>query len=88
MNENELYVVKEYKSGNPLITKIDSIKDKRFRDCYNNYLHNYKYRFIYDIKLKNFTNNEIFNLTISDKSMDLYELNKKLAVARQNGFYS
>ena len=27
MNENELYVVKEYKFDNPLITKIDSIID-------------------------------------------------------------
>ena len=29
---------------------------------------------------------ELFNLTISGKSMNFYELNKKLTVARQNGF--
>ena len=60
MNENELYVVKEYKFDNPLINEIDSIKDKCFRDCYNNYFHNFKYSCIFDIQLKNITNNEIF----------------------------
>ena len=46
MNENELYVVKKYDSDNPLITEIDSIIDKCFRDCCNNYFHNFKYRCI------------------------------------------
>ena len=32
------------------------------------------------------TNNEINNSTISGKSMGLFEINKKLTVARQNGF--
>ena len=41
---------------------------------------------MYDIKITNITDNEITNSTISDKSMNLYELNKKLTVARQNGF--
>ena len=81
MNENELYVVKEHKVDNPLITEIDSIIDKCFRGCYNKYFHNFKYRCLYDIKLKNITNNEIIKLTISDESMNLYELNKTLAVA-------
>ena len=35
MNENESYVVKEYKFDNPLITRIDSIINKCFTDCYN-----------------------------------------------------
>ena len=48
--------------------------------------HNFKYECIYDIKLTNTTNNEIINSTISGKSMNLYELNKKLTVAKQNGF--
>ena len=86
MNENKLYVVKECKFDNPLITEIDSIIDKCFKDCHNNYYHNFKYKCIYDFKLKNITNNEIINLTISDKSMHLYELNKKLTVARERGF--
>ena len=76
MNENELYIVKEYKFDNPLITEIDSILDKCFRDCYNNYFHNFKYRCIYDIKLENITKNEIINLPTSDESMHLYELKK------------
>ena len=86
MNENELFVVKEYKFDNPIITEIDSIIDKCFRDCDNSYSHNFKYECIYDVKLTNITNIEIFNLTVSGKSMNLYELNKKLTVARQNGF--
>ena len=81
MNENELYVVKKYKFDNPIITEIDSIIDKCFRDCHKSYFHNFKYECIYDIKLTNITNNEIINLTISGKSMNLYELNKKLTLA-------
>ena len=86
MNENELYVAKEYQFDNPIITELDSIIDKCFRDCHNSYFHNFKYECIYDIKLTNITNNEIFNLIISGKSMNLYELSKKLTVVRQNGF--
>ena len=41
---------------------------------------------IYDIKLTNITNNETNNLTISDESLGLYELNKKLTIARERGF--
>ena len=74
MNENELYVVKEYKFDNPIITEIDSIIDKCFRDCHNSYFHNFKHECIYDIKLTNFTN-EIINLTISGKSIGLFEIN-------------
>ena len=78
MNENEIYVVKEYKFDKPLITEIDSIIDKCFRDCHNSYFHNFKYEGIYDIKLKNITNNEIFNLTISGKSKGLFEIKKTI----------
>ena len=86
MNENELYVVKEYKFDNPLYHKIDYVIDKCLRDCHNSYFHNFKYECIYDIKLTSITINEIIRLTISGKSMILYDLNKKLTVARQNGF--
>ena len=65
MIENELFVVGEYKFDNSIITEIDSIKDKCFRNCRNNYFHNFEYECIYDIKLTNITNIEIFNLTIS-----------------------
>ena len=86
MNENELYVVKEHKFDNPLFTERDSIIDKCFKDCHNNSFHNIKYKCIYDIKLKKITNNEIINLTISDKSMHLFELIKKVTVPRERGF--
>ena len=86
MNENELCVVKEYKFDNPLFHKIDSIIDNCYRDCHNKYFHTFKYVCIYDITLTNITNNEIINITISDESLGLYELNKKLTIARQGGF--
>ena len=78
--------MKEYKFDNPIITEIDSIIDKCFRDCHNSYFHNFKYECIYDIKLTSITNNEIINLPIIGKSMGLFEINKKLTVARQSGF--
>ena len=86
MNENELCVVKEYKFDNPLFHKIDSIIDNCYRDCHNKYFHTFKYVCIYDITLTNITNNERINITISDESLGLYELNKKLTIARQRGF--
>ena len=82
MSENELYAVKEYKSDNPLITKIDSIIDSCYRDCHNKCVHTFIDECIYDIKLTNITNNEVLNLTLLAKSMNLYELNKKQTVAR------
>ena len=86
MNENELYVVKECKFDNPLFNKIDSIIDSCYRECHNKYFHTFEYEWIYDIKLTNITNNDVINLTIMGKSMNLYALNKTLTVARQNGF--
>ena len=86
MNENELYVVKEYKFDKPLITKIDSIIDNCYRDCHNKYFHTFKYVCIYDIELTNITNNEKINISLSDESLGLYELNIKLTIARQRGF--
>ena len=86
MNENELYVVKEYKFDNPLITKIDSIIDGCYKDYHNKYFHTFKYVCIYDIELTNITNNEKINISLSDESLGLYELNKKLTIARQRGF--
>ena len=86
MNQNELYVVKEYKIDNPLITKIYSIIDNCYRNCHNKYFHTFKYACIYDIKLTNIKNNEPVSISISDESLGLYELNKKLTIARQRGF--
>ena len=86
MDENELFVVKEYKFNNPITTEIDSIGGKCFRDCHNSYFHNFKYECIYCIKLTNITNNEIIILTISGKSMGLFEINENINVARQLDF--
>ena len=86
MKGNEIYVVKEYNFDNPPITKIDSIIDNCYRECHNKFFHTFKYVCIYDIKLTNITNNETINLTISDESLGLYELNIKLTIARQGGF--
>ena len=69
MNENVLYLAKEYKFDNPIITEIDSMLDKCFKGCHNKYSHEIKFECIYDIKLENITNIEIVNLTISGKSM-------------------
>ena len=76
MNENKLNVVKAYEFDNPLITEIDSIIDKCYRDCHNNLFHNFINECIYDIKFTNITNIEIYFLTISGKNMGLFELKK------------
>ena len=86
MNENQLAVVREYEFDKPLIHKIDSIIDNCYRDCQKKYFHTFEFECAYNIKFTNISNNEIINLTISDKSMGLFELNKKLTVARQRGF--
>ena len=86
MNENELYVVKEDKFHNPLVQKIDYRIDSCYKDCHNKYFHTFKFVCIYDIKLTNITNNAINNISISDESMNLFELFKKLTLARQRGF--
>ena len=78
MNENELYVVKEYEINNPFITKIHSTIDSCYRACHKIYFHNFKYECIYDIELTNITKNEIINLTITGKSTNLYDLIKKI----------
>ena len=84
MNEN--VIVKEYEFDNPLIHKIDTIIDNCYRDCRKKYFHTFEFECVYNIKFTNISNNEIINLTISDKSMTSYELNKKSTVARGNGF--
>ena len=86
MDENELYFAKEYKFDNPLITDKASRIDGCFRDCHNSFFQNIIYESICDTKLTNMTDNEIVILTISGKSLILYEKNTKLKVARHNGF--
>ena len=86
MNENELYFPKEYKFDNRLCSKMNSILDTCYRNCLDYYFHKSKSECIYDIKFKKIANNEMVKLTIIGKNMDLYDLNKNLKVARENGF--
>ena len=55
MNENEIYVVKEYKFDNTLIDKVDSKLDSCYIDCHNENFHTFNYDCIYDNKLTNIT---------------------------------
>ena len=56
--KNEIYLVKECKFDNPLITEIDSIIDSCFKDCHDKYFHKFNYKCIYDIELTSDTKNE------------------------------
>ena len=86
MNENQLFVSKEYKSDNPLFTDIDFLSDSSFKECHNNHVQNFKYECVNDFKLTNITINERLNSTIIYKNITLDGLYKKLKDARQNGF--
>ena len=86
MNENQLTIVNEYEFDNPPIQKIDSLIDNSIKDCHNKYFHTFDHICEYDLNFTNITSNETVNFTISDKSMGLFELNKKLTVARERGF--
>ena len=84
MNEN--VIVKEYDFKKPPIRKIDSLIESSIRDCHNKYFHKLDHICEYDLVSTNITNDETVNFTISDKSMGLFELNKKLTIARGNGY--
>ena len=84
MNENDM--VKDYEFDEPLIQKIDSIVDDCISDCHHKYFHTFDHICESDIQLTNNGNNETLSITISDKSMGLYELNKKLTLARERGY--
>ena len=70
----------------PPFPKIDSTNDSCFGDCQNEFYHTFEYKCEYAIKLTNKRHIELFNLTVSDKSVGLYELKKQLKIAGQNGF--
>ena len=84
MNEN--VIVKKYEFDEPHIQKIDSINDNCIRDCHHKYFHTFDHICEYDLNFRKITNNELIDFTISDKSMNLFELNKKLTIARGNDF--
>ena len=86
INGIELTVVKEYEYDNILIQNIDSIINKCYRDCYYKYFHTFSYECVYVINFRNKTNNEIVTLTFSGRNLGMYEINKKLTLAKQRGF--
>ena len=86
LNKNQLTIVEEYKFDKPRIQKIDSLIDKSIKDCHHKYFQTFDLVCEYDLSLTNITINETVNFTISDKCMGMYELNKKLAIARERGF--
>ena len=86
INGIELTVVKEYEYYNILIQNIDSITNKCYRDCYYKYFHTFSCECVYDINFRNKTNNEIVTLTFSGRNLGMYEINKKLTLAKQRGF--
>ena len=78
MNGNQLPIVKDFEIIKPDMHKTDCIFDKLITDWHNKYYHTYEYRRVYDNKITNNTNNEIFNLTISDKNRNFYKSSEKL----------
>ena len=87
MNENELYLVKEYKFDNPFCSEMDSILDNYCcKEIHTKYFLIFKYECINDIKIKNITNNEMINFTLNGKNMDLYDRNNKLKVVGEKSF--
>ena len=86
MNANQLTIVKVYEFDKPSIQKIDSLIDNSIRDCHNKYFHTFDHICEYDLNFTIIVKNETTNFAISDKCMGMYELNKKLAIARERCF--
>ena len=90
INENKLFVVKEYKFDKTDIHEIDYILDDVIKDCRKKYFHSFEYRIIYDLCFKNISNNEEVNFAVTHRSMEFktefYGLNKKIKNARENGY--
>ena len=55
------------------------------RDCRNRSFHTFDHVCVY-IKPKKIGKDKMVNLTVSGKSLNLYELKKKLKIVRQNSF--
>ena len=86
MNENDLYLIKEFNFDNPIIQNIDSLIDNSIKHCHHKHFRTFDHICDYDLNFTNITNIEAVNFTTSDKNMNLYDLNKKLTVARQSGY--
>ena len=70
MNESQL-AVKDYEFIQPIIHNLEHIFEIVIGDCHNEYYHKFEYRCTHDIKFTNITNNAIFDLTNSDKSLNI-----------------
>ena len=81
INENKLFVVKEYKFNKKDIHEIDYILKDVIKDCRINYFHTFEYKLVYNINFTNISNNEEVNFIITHKSnefkTEFYSLNKK-----------
>ena len=87
MNKNQLAIVKEFDFDKPLIHKIDFIIDNWFRDCHNKYFHTLEHKCVFHNKLTSIGNNGKVNLTIAGKSINLYEVKRKLKTDLQKVSY-
>ena len=90
INENKLFVVKEYKFVKKDIHEIDYLIDDVIKHCRKNFFHTFEYRLVYDINFTNISNNEEVNLIVTHRSMEFktefYGLNKKIKNAGRNNF--
>ena len=85
-NANQLTIVTDYEFDKPPIQKIDSLTDNSKKGCHHKFFHTFDHKCEYDLNFTNIVNNETANFTISDKCMGMFEINKKLAIARERGF--
>ena len=75
---NEIVMVKVYELDKPLFQKMDFLIDNSIRDCHNKFFHAFDHICEYGLSFTSIDNNELVNFTISDKSMNLFEFNKKI----------
>ena len=83
-NDDEIKVVKIYEYYEININEICYLYTKSFKDCINNYFKKFKNICEYDLIFAIDNNN--VNIKISGSCMLRYELNKKIDIARENGF--
>ena len=81
MIEIEVYLVREYEFDNPHIQTIGSI-----RDCHHKYFHTFDHICEYNLNFTNTDNKESVNFTISDKNMNMCEINKKINTCTRKRF--
>ena len=65
-----------------------SLIDVCIRDCQNEYFHTYKYKCVYDVKLSNISYNELVNLAVSGKEINVYGLSKNWKWLNKMVFFS